>query len=113
MEKRFERTYMQVCVLGDYTKEEASRKANHERFKNEPFMVDNMTRIESVEAESGVRVFTFVEVYFINNLFSKKYFRHLLCKLRTAALRYIGVSPIVVITVTNTGFVLVGGTTKV
>lgn len=113
MEKRFERTYMKVCIIGKLTKEEALKKANHERFNNEPFMVDDMTRVENVEIESGVRVFTFIEVYFINNFFSKKYFRHLLCKLRTAALRYIGISPIVVITVTNSGFVLMGGTTKI
>lgn len=113
MEKRFERTYMKVCVIGNQTKDEAMQRANRERFRVEPFMVDYMSRIENVEVESGVRVFTFVEVYFINQFFSKKYFRHLFGKLRAAALRYIGISPIIVITVTETGFVLVGGASKI
>lgn len=113
MEKRFERTYMKVCVIGNLTKDEAMQKANHERFKTDPFMVGDMSRIENEVVKSDVRVFTFVEVYFINNIFSKKYIRHLFCKLRAAALRYIGISPIVVITVTDTGFILVDGASEI
>ena len=115
MEKRFERTYMKICVVSprNLSKEEALKKANHERFAYNPFMVGDMSRVEDLQTKSGMYVFTITEIYHINSLFSKKYIRHLFCKLRAAALRYMGISPIVVIVIDECGLTLVNGATEI
>lgn len=97
MKKRIERTYMTVILIGHNGGIDAQKEAaNHERFNKKPFMVDNVTRIDR-EWHSRFSVHTFIEVYDIDNIFSFKYLRHLFCKLRATALRYMGIGEIVVV----------------
>ena len=94
--KRIERITFQAIVFGEKDKNTIIKKANHERFKRNLFTVGDVNRME-INFGSDFSVFTVVNVYNTDSLSFLQYLFHCVCKLRAAALRYMGVSEFVIV----------------
>lgn len=98
--KRVERLIFQCLITAKSpTKEEAMKIANHKRFRRNLYMVGDMCRVELTRISDCLSVFTVFNVYYINDLSFTERIRHFLGKVRTAALRKMGVSEVVVVVV--------------
>lgn len=96
--KREERLIFKCLVTKkNPSREEVMRIANHERFKQNLYMVGNMCRVELTQISDCLSVFTVFNFYYIDELSFTERIRHLLCKLRAAALRKMGASEVVVV----------------
>lgn len=96
--------FQAIVISSDQSKENVYRLANIERFKHKRPMVDDVCRISVKPLSPNASVFTAIEVYYVDSLSLFKRIRHLLCKLRTAALRKIGISEAVVVIISDSGF---------
>lgn len=89
------------CIITStgLSRQEKIKIANRERFRQKLFLVSDLNRVELKELSDNLSVFTVFNIYNINHLSLSERVRHFIGKLRTAALRYMRASEVVVVIV--------------
>lgn len=98
--RRIEREVFKCFITkANLSNEEKIKIANHERFRQNLFMIGDMCRVEMTQVSDSLSVFTVFNFYYINDLSLFDRIRHFLGKIRAAALRKMGISEVVVVVI--------------
>lgn len=101
---KIERTTFLAVIISEKSEGEIIRIANHVRFSKRIHMVDDVwNRVTLKKLSGNVSVYTVVNEYEVHRLGFRQYFQHLLCKLRAAALHYMGRSSCISVVIDDTG----------
>lgn len=101
---KIERKIFQAVIISDKQENEITKIANHVRFSKKIHMVDDVwNKVELKRLSGNVSVFTVVNEYEVHCLGFRQYLQHLFCKVRAAALHYMGRSACVSVVIDDTG----------